>query len=85
MLFPYECFSNTPTDGVNAYSFALKPEESTPSGTINFSRIDYSALYLKVTDEANSALGSDSTLNVFAVNWNVLRVMSGMGGLAYSN
>lgn len=84
-VVPYESFSNTPCDGVNAYSFALSPEESTPTGTINFSRIDYTALYLKLTAEANSNLGADSTLNVFAVNHNLLRVMSGMGGLAFSN
>ena len=61
---------------INVYSFALKPEEHQPSGTCNFSRIDNAQL--KTT-------GTAQTLNVYAVNYNVLRVMSGMGGLAYSN
>lgn len=61
---------------VAVYSFALKPEEHQPSGTCNFSRIDNAQL--KTT-------GSAQTLNIYAVNYNVLRVMSGMGGLAYSN
>jgi hypothetical protein len=66
-------------NSVAVYSFALKPEEHQPSGTCNFSRIDNAQLVSNIT-----ASGAD-TLHVFAVNYNVLRVMSGMGGLAYSN
>ena len=62
---------------INVYSFALKPEEHQPSGTCNFSRIDTAQL---ITD---TAIGLD--YNIYAVNYNVLRIMSGMGGLAYSN
>ena len=62
---------------INVYSFALKPEEHQPSGTCNFSRIDNARLV------TSSALTSAD--NIYAVNYNVLRVMSGMGGLAYSN
>jgi len=62
---------------VNIYSFALKPEEHQPSGTCNFSRIDNAKLDFEV------APGDDGI--VYAVNYNVLRIMSGMGGLAYSN
>jgi hypothetical protein len=64
---------------IYVYSFALNPEELQPSGTCNFSRIDNATLVL--SDMAVSA----GTLKVFAVNYNVLRIMSGMGGLAYSN
>ena len=64
------------TTEVAVYSFALKPEEHQPSGTCNFSRIDNAQL--KIT-------GNTVNLNIYAVNYNVLRVMSGMGGLAYSN
>ena len=65
------------TKKINVYSFALKPEEHQPSGTCNFSRIDTAKL------DTNTALNSDD--NIYAVNYNVLRIMSGMGGLAYSN
>ncbi len=64
-------------DSIAVYSFALKPEEHQPSGTCNFSRIDNAQL------RCSSASGA--AVNVYAVNYNVLRVMSGMGGLAYSN
>ena len=63
-------------DSIGVYSFALKPEEHQPSGTCNFSRIDNAQL----TSTSNTV-----ALNVYAVNYNVLRIMSGMGGLAYSN
>ena len=63
--------------GMYCYSFGLKPEEHQPSGTCNFSRIDNAVLALN----ARAA----GTLKVYAVNYNVLRIMSGMGGLAYSN
>ena len=62
---------------INVYSFALKPEEHQPSGTCNFSRIDNAQLIF------NTANGE--AFNIYAVNYNVLRIMSGMGGLAYSN
>jgi len=61
-------------DSIAVYSFALKPEEHQPSGTCNFSRIDNAQL-----------VGPSDARDVFAVNYNVLRIMSGMGGLAYSN
>ncbi len=73
----HTCIPDSP--GINVYSFALKPEEHQPSGTCNFSRIDNAKLQLTMTSAAASVV------KVFATNYNVLRVMSGMGGLAYSN
>jgi hypothetical protein len=62
---------------VGMYSFCLKPAEHQPSGTCNFSRIDNARLNMGATTGASVWL--------FALNYNVLRIMSGMGGLAYSN
>ncbi len=77
---PSQCHTRIPASpGVNVYSFALKPEEHQPSGTCNFSRIDNARLVVSL----NNVRGG--TFNVYATNYNVLRVMSGMGGLAYSN
>jgi len=67
-------------DSVAVYSFALRPEEHQPSGTCNFSRIDTAQL---VFNKGSETLAS--TIDIYAVNYNVLRIMSGMGGLAYSN
>lgn len=88
---PYQHHSNTPTDGLNMYSFALNPEEHQPSGTCNMSRIDNATLNLvfgrSTGDNEFKAnyLADDSNLSIYATNYNVLRIMSGMGGLAYSN
>jgi hypothetical protein len=65
-------------DSICVYSFALKPEEHQPSGTCNFSRIDNAQL-------VGSIAFTGANPHVYAVNYNVLRIMSGMGGLAYSN
>ena len=70
--------------GVNCYSFALKPEEQQPSGSANMSRIDNATLQLNTTALMGTS-GTTPVVKVFATNYNVLRVMSGMGGLAYSN
>jgi hypothetical protein len=72
---------NSANDSICVYSFALKPEEHQPSGTCNFSRIDNAQL-----SSSHVLESSDGDSNVvYAVNYNVLRIMSGMGGLAYSN
>ena len=73
---------------IYTYSFALSPEEHQPSGTCNFSRIDNAILQLSYGVDSQTgaaALALPMNLNVYAVNYNVLRIMSGMGGLAYSN
>jgi hypothetical protein len=73
--------------GIYMYSFALKPEEHQPSGTCNFSRIDTATIVLNMSGGVVVDPDSDKTwdVRVYAVNYNILRVMSGMGGLAYSN
>ena len=81
---PFQHHTRTPSTGINVYSFALRPEEHQPSGTCNFSRIDKATLQLTVS--INTVTGSRTAqVRVYALNYNVLRVMSGMGGLAYSN
>jgi hypothetical protein len=67
----------TTSGNVGMYSFCLKPAEHQPSGTCNFSRIDNARIHMNNSGGAN--------LHLFAMNYNVLRIMSGMGGLAYSN
>jgi len=89
-VVPYMNFTDTPRDGVNVFSFALNPEEHQPSGTCNFSRIDTAMLNLWFYEFANNRyadvfIDTDNHVKIFAVNYNVLRIMSGMGGLAYSN
>jgi hypothetical protein len=89
---PYQHHTRTPADGVNVYSFALNPEQHQPSGSANLSRIDTTLLNvfykdnLRTDDDVQiTSLFSNSNVNIYAFSYNVLRIMSGMGGLAYAN
>ena len=84
LVQPFQVHSRTPDTGINVYSFALRPEEHQPSGTCNFSRIDNATLQL-VLSNATVEGTRTAKVRVYATNYNVLRIMSGMGGLAYSN
>ena len=81
---PYQHHTRHPDTGINVYSFALRPEEHQPSGTCNFSRIDNAVLQL-VLSSSTVAGTATAKVRVYAVNYNVLRIMSGMAGVAYSN
>jgi hypothetical protein len=79
LVQPYQHHTNIPAaTNIGVYSFALKPEEHQPSGTLNMSRIDTA----QITIPRSSAAGN---IYLFAHSYNVLRILSGMGGLAYSN
>lgn len=99
-VVPFETCKSKPAAGIYLYSFCLRPQEHQPSGSCNFSRIDNSTLIVTLkqcktanttianvkTDEETLAAGSELTqLLIYATNYNVLRVISGMGGLAYSS
>ena len=105
LVQPFQHHENIPANsGINVYSFALKPEEHQPSGTLNMSRIDTATLDLTYKDvikgnqtpdvDGNAVPRTDATtfespkvsqVSIYAVNYNVLRILSGMGGIAYSN
>jgi len=78
---PYQHHTRAPDSGINVYSFALRPEEHQPSGSCNFSRIDNAVLQL-VLSSPTVAGTATAKVRVYAVNYNVLRVMSGMAGVA---
>ena len=80
LVQPYQHHTHTPDTGINVYSFALRPEEHQPSGSCNFSRIDNATLQL-VLSNATVEGTKTAKVRVYATNYNVLRIMSGMGGL----
>jgi hypothetical protein len=80
LVQPYQAHTRNPDEGINVYSFALRPEEHQPSGTCNFSRIDNATLQL-VLSNATVEGTNTAKVRVYATNYNVLRIMSGMGGL----
>lgn len=84
LVQPYQHHTRAPDTGINVYSFSLRPEEHQPSGSCNFSRIDNATLQL-VLSNATVEGTKTAKVRVYATNYNTLRIMSGMGGLAYSN
>jgi hypothetical protein len=81
---PFQHHTRNPDTGINVYSFALRPEEHQPSGSCNFSRIDNATLQL-VLSSGTVAGTSTAKVRVYAHSYNVLRVMAGMAGVAYSS
>jgi hypothetical protein len=77
---PFQHHTRSPDTGINIYSFALRPEEHQPSGSCNFSRIDNAVLQLVLSSPTVSGTAT-AKVRVYAVNYNVLRVMSGMAGV----
>ena len=81
LVQPYQHHTRNPDTGINVYSFALRPEEHQPSGTCNFSRIDNATLQLVLSN--NTVAGTNTAkVRVYATNYNVLRVMSGIRSCA---
>lgn len=80
---PYCCHTRTPSDGINMYSFSLRPEEYQPSGQCEASRINRILLYLELDDELYTDVTTNIRIRVYATNWNVLRFINGMGGYAF--
>jgi len=71
------------SDSIGVYSFALRPEEHQPSGTANFSRITNPRMVF--TDFDTNVNERLNDINIYAINYNVLRIMSGMGSIVFAN
>ena len=80
LVQPYNNFLRGPATGIYVYSFALHPCEHQPSGTVNMSRIDNAVMTINSTTSSNAA-----KFRIYGMNYNVLKIMSGMGGVQYSN
>ena len=82
LVQPFQHHTSIPDKRIYVYSFAIKPEDHQPSGTCNFSRIDNASLNMNFESDIDA---TNTKVKIFALSVNVLRIMSGMGGLAYSN
>lgn len=80
LIQPYQKHTRCPNDFFYVYSFSIKPEEHQPSGCSNFSKIDSKELYVSLNPVTTAI-----QLRVYALNYNILRIYSGMGGIAFSN
>ena len=80
-VIPYERYSSTPSDGVNIYSFNLNNFLYQPSGSLNFSMLDRVEMQMQL--DSNLTTNSNTKVLVFANSYNILRIMSGLAGLAF--
>ena len=80
-VIPYERYSSTPSDGVNVYSFNLNNFTYQPSGSLNFSMLDKVEMQMEINN--NLSINSNMKILVFANSYNILRIMSGLAGLAF--
>jgi len=79
---PEKYHSNTPTDGINIYSFAISPEEHQPSGTCDLSYISKSIFNVKISDET-ILNNNKSSIFIFGINYNILKIMEGFANISY--
>ena len=84
LVMPFQSHTRVPTRNLYVYSFSLRREEHQPSGSCNFSRIDNASLHVTL-DKACTKEPESARVSIFAINYNVLKVMSGMAGAAFSN
>jgi len=82
-LVPYKYNTNSPDEGIYLYSFAVKPEDFQPSGTCNFSRINRAQFQCKLRTPLTKEV--DYSINVYSVNYNIFRIMGGIGNIVFSN
>ena len=82
---PYNYYNASPSLGVNAYSFSLNPLEVQPSGSCNFSRIPKISLEINLIKNINDfKLNNEYNLEIIGTNYNILRIIGGIAGLAYT-
>lgn len=85
VLVPYQYHTSCPAPGINAYSFAFEPEEHQPSGSCNFSRIDNASIEVTLDNDVGLNSGATVEMKTYAISYNILRIMSGLGNVAYAN
>ena len=81
--------------GIYSYSFAIYPGQHQPSGSLNFSKLQNAKLKFglnkgKTWDFAGSVISEDAqnknkVVNIYALNYNILRITGGLGALAFTN
>lgn len=84
LLQPFRHFKKTIVNGLYVYSFGLNPMEHQPSGCINMSRLDDVSLVIKFMDKYIKSINDSVYVGVYTVQYNVLRFMSGMAGVAFN-
>ena len=81
-VIPYEKFNNSLPVGYYTYSFSLHPLENQPSGHLNFNKLDN--IVINLTNN-NNVLNEPYNLKTIVKEYQILKIMSGLGSLAWIN
>ena len=84
LIQPYQHHTFIPKEGIYVYSFSLFPENFQPSGSCNMSKLNKIQIYLETIDKLNDTKKYEYDFTLYAVNYNFMRITSGLAGLAYS-
>lgn len=81
LMQPWQRHTAIPNDFIYVYSFSLAPEADQPMGTCNGSRLDSIVLQLTMNPRVQSY---PSGVTTYATNYNVLRIVAGLGGVLFT-
>jgi hypothetical protein len=93
LVQPYEHHTTTPVQNfIYCYSMALRPEDAQPTGTLNASRIDSVVWQITMNPilnaapvpDSNTSIRGTATIRIYAINYNVFRVVNGFGGVLFT-
>ena len=80
VVLPWKYHTRVPSNYIYIYSFATDPEKLQPTGTANFSRLDRATLHIQTIED----LGN-SDITVYAINYNIFRIVGGISGVLFAN
>ena len=88
-IIPFKYAKSIPKKGIMMYSFGVNPLDYQPSGSCNFSRFNSIEVFLE-TQEVPIPQGNVENIykydiNVYTVNYNILRIANGIGNVEFSN
>ena len=77
-------FPNTSLDSF-CYNFCLNNNSFQPSGSCNFSRLDNAILSMQLNNTIPTKLDGEMCIRIYGINYNILKISNGMGGILYQN
>ena len=81
LMQPYQRHTAIPNDFIYVYSFSLAPEAAQPQGSCNGSRLDSIVLQAQMNPIVTTR---PAGVTVYATNYNVLRIVAGIGGVLFT-
>jgi hypothetical protein len=84
LVQPYQSHLRIPNKKIYVYSFSLNADDIQPSGSLNWSRVDQAHLVVTLNPKLATNVGTRGRIRCFGIAYNLLRISSGLGGLAFA-